>query len=107
MLAIIQKLQAANAKILLCTPAVIGELKANANAQDEDLNKYAGVICSIGNDLGLPVCDLRKLFANFIAVHNISNVQSGILTIDGVHLNEMGNRLVAEAIWEKMENAIK
>ena len=43
------------------------------------------------------------LFENYIQEHNFNDVESGILTTDGVHLNEMGNRLVAEAIWEKME----
>lgn len=100
---IVGKLRAANIKVILCTPAAIGEKKNSANRQDEDLNKYAAIIRNIGNDLQLPVCDIRMLFQNYIQEHNMDNEDSGILTTDGVHLNKMGNHLVAEAIWEKME----
>ena len=100
---IIRRLQVTNAKIILCTPAVIGEKRNNMNEQDDDLNQYAAIIRNIGSDLQLPVCDLRTLFANYVQEHNINDVQSGILTTDGVHLNELGNRLVAEAIWEQMK----
>ncbi|TKK64421.1 G-D-S-L family lipolytic protein [Ilyomonas limi] len=99
----IRKLQAANAKVVLCTPAVIGEKNNNNNEQDEDLNEYAAIIKNIGNDLQLPVCDLRMLFQNYIREYNTDDANSGILTTDGVHLNDAGNRLVAEAIWEKMK----
>lgn len=101
--AIIFKLQAAHAKVILCTPAVIGEKKNNANQQDDDLNKYAAITRGIANDLQLPLCDLRELFLNYNEEHNTSDAYSGILTTDGVHLNDAGNRLVAEALLEKIE----
>jgi lysophospholipase L1-like esterase len=82
---------------------VIGEKNNNNNEQDEDLNEYAAIIKNIGNDLQLPVCDLRMLFQNYIREYNTDDANSGILTTDGVHLNDAGNRLVAEAIWEKMK----
>jgi len=101
--AVIYKLQSAHAKVILCTPAVIGEKKNNANRQDDDLDKYSAIIRSIGDDLQLPVCDVRELFKNYIQESNINDFESGILTTDGVHLNELGNRIVAEALWEKIE----
>jgi lysophospholipase L1-like esterase len=104
--AMIRRLQAANVKVLLCTPTVIGEKKNYVNQQDEDLNKYATIIRNIGNDLQLPICDLRTLFADYIQEHNNEDVGSGILTTDGVHLSDTGNCLVAEALWEKMESML-
>lgn len=104
---VISKLQAANIKIILCTPAVIGEKAIGTNAQDEDLDTYAAIIRSIGNELRLPVCDVRMLFTNHIEVHNVEDVDKGFLTIDGVHLNETGNHLVAEALWEKIEMLLR
>jgi lysophospholipase L1-like esterase len=101
--AIIFKLQSAHAKVILCTPAVIGEKKNNANRQDDDLNNYAAIIRSIGNDLQLPVCDIRELFQNYIQENNINDADNSILTTDGVHLNDLGNRLIAEALLEKIE----
>lgn len=105
--ALIFKLQSAHVKVVLCTPAVIGEKKDGANEQDEDLNKYANIIKNIGSSLQLPVCDLRALFRAYIEEYNTENVAYDILTTDGVHLNETGNRLVAEALWEKIASLNK
>ncbi len=101
--AVIKKLMAANAKVILCTPATIGEKKNYVNQQDGDLNKYSAIIRNIATDLQLPVCDLRTLFENYEQEHNSSDVDRGVLTTDGVHLNETGNRLVAETMWEKIK----
>ena len=53
--AIIKKLQARNIKIILCTPATIGERTDFTNQQDGDLNKYAQIIRDIAmkNNCGL------------------------------------------------------
>ncbi len=102
--AIIKKLQAANAKVILVTPATIGEKKNYVNQQDGDLNKYSNIIKSIGKDANLPVCDLRTLFENYEQEHNTTDVDRGVLTIDGVHLNDAGNKLVAETILEKIKD---
>lgn len=104
---IIKRLQATDTKVMLCTPAVIGEMRDNANEQDEDLNQYAAIIKNIGSNLQLPVCDLRSVFQNYLQTYNINDASSGVLTTDGVHLNELGNRLVAEALWEKLEVLVK
>jgi hypothetical protein len=56
---------------------------------------------------------LRAAFVDYLGVFNPKNLEKGILTADGVHLNEMGNILVAiesslairEAILERnLEN---
>ncbi len=96
--AIIKKLEAANAKVILVTPATIGEKKNYVNQQDGDLNKYSGIIKSIGADMHVPVVDLRTLFENYEQQHNTNDVDRGVLTVDGVHLNDTGNQLVAETI---------
>ena len=96
--AIIHKAQAANAKVILVTPATIGEKKNYANQQDGDLNKYSGIIKTIGSSLNLPVVDLRTMFENYEQEHNTADTDRGILTVDGVHLNDEGNKMVAESI---------
>ena len=100
--AIIKKLQADNAKVILVTPATIGEKKNYVNQQDGDLNKYSGMIKTIGSDMHLPVVDLRTLFENYEQEHNTQDVDRGVLTSDGVHLNDAGNKLVAETILKTM-----
>lgn len=102
--AIIKKIQAANAKVILVTPATIGEKKNYVNQQDGDLNKYTAIIKSIGSNLNLPVCDLRTLFENYEQEHNATDADRGVLTLDGVHLNDTGNQLVAETILKAIKD---
>jgi lysophospholipase L1-like esterase len=101
--AIIQQLKNQGIKIILCTPAVIGEKTDFSNQQDGDLNKYSSIIRSIAGKNQLPVADLRKAFLDYNLQHNTDNKESGILTTDRVHLNQKGNDLVAEVIWKEIE----
>jgi lysophospholipase L1-like esterase len=94
--AIINKIKANGAKIILCTPAVIGEKTDFSNAQDGDLNQYSNIIRKIAQKNGVPLCDLRKAFFAYNLANNPSNKESGILTTDRVHLNDIGNQTVAE-----------
>ncbi len=102
--AIIKKLQADNAKVILVTPATIGEKKNYVNQQDGDLNKYSGIIKNIGRDVHVPVVDLRTLFENYEQEHNTNDVDRGVLTLDGVHLNDTGNKLVAETLLQAIKD---
>ena len=97
--AIIKKLQARNIKVVLCTPAAIGEKTDFSNELDGDLNKYSSIIRGIATRNGLPIVDLRKSFLEYNKQFNTDNNESGILTADRVHLNEKGNQLVAEEMW--------
>lgn len=105
--AIIKKLQDKNIKVVVCTPSLIGERNDNSNQQDGDLNNYSNIIRKIAKDLALPVCDLRKAFAEYLSGHNPTNVEKGILTLDRVHLNEQGNILVASEMWKVIQNLVK
>lgn len=100
--AIIKKLQAKNIKVLLCTPAAIGEKTDFSNELDGDLNKYASIIRSIAKNNNCPLIDLRKLFLDYNLANNKDNKESGILTTDRVHLNEAGNTAVAEAMYKAL-----
>ncbi|HEX8331115.1 MAG TPA: GDSL-type esterase/lipase family protein, partial [Segetibacter sp.] len=102
--AIIQKLTAANIKVVVCTPAVIGEKTDFSNELDVDVNKYSSLIRTIATKNSLPLVDLRKAFLAYNLEHNLENKESGILTHDKVHLNEKGNELVAAEIWEEIKN---
>ena len=104
--AIIKKLQEKNIKVIVCTPSVIGERNDNSNQQDGDLNNYSNIIRTIAKDMSLPVCDLRKAFADYLKVNNPSNLEKGILTSDRVHLNTKGNLFVAGEMWKVLQNNI-
>lgn len=98
--AIIRKLQYSASKLVLCTPAVIGERKENTNQQDGDLNRYSNVIRKLAKEFDLPIVDLRQLFQTHYVENNPENKDRGILTTDGVHLNTNGNLFVANAMFE-------
>ena len=101
--AIISKLKARNIKVILCTPAVIGEKTDFSNELDGDLNKYSSIIRGIASKNNLLLVDLRKSFLDYNKQFNTENRESGILTTDRVHLNEKGNQLVAEEMWKVMK----
>ena len=102
--AIIQKLKAKNIKVVLCTPAVIGEKTDFSNEQDGDLNKYSGIIRNIAKLNNLPLVDLREKFLIYNKQNNPENKELGILTTDRVHLNAKGNQLVADEMWKLIKN---
>jgi lysophospholipase L1-like esterase len=94
--ALIKKLQDKQIKVYLCTPAAIGEKTDYTNELDGDLNKYAAIIRTIATNNKCELIDLRKAFLDYNLQNNSQNAASGILTNDGVHLNEKGNSFVAE-----------
>lgn len=102
--AVITRLQKQNIKVVLCTPAVIGERTDHSNQQDGDLNRYSNIIRDLSKKYSLPLVDLRKAFIDHNLRNNPSNKESGILTTDRVHLNDAGNALVAEQMWQVLRS---
>ncbi|RYF66810.1 MAG: G-D-S-L family lipolytic protein [Cytophagaceae bacterium] len=100
---LIRKIQAGGSKVILCTPAVIGERTDNSNEQDGDLNAYSTMIRELAIKQNLPLVDLRKLFLDYNLQNNPTNKDRGILTTDRVHLNEAGNQFVAEQMLAAIE----
>lgn len=100
--AIVKKLQAKNIKIIVTTPATIGERTDYTNQQDGDLNYYSNIIRKIAKEYKTAIVDLRKDFRDYDLKNNPDNKESGILTTDRVHLNEAGNKFVAEKMLEAL-----
>jgi len=101
--AIINKLKAKNIKVVLCTPAAIGEKTDFSNPLDGDLNEYSKIIRNIAGKNGLPLVDLRKAFLEYNLKNNPENKSKDILTNDGVHLNAKGNLFVADELWKVLQ----
>jgi isoamyl acetate esterase len=95
---IIGKIKDGGARVVLCTPTVIGEKTGGANKLDAQLDEYADISRKVAKDTGATLCDLRKAFADHLKTENKDNKEKGVLTTDRVHLNEAGNKLVAETI---------
>lgn len=102
--AIIKKLKDRNIKVVLCTPATIGEKNDNSNQQDGDLNQYSKIIRGLAAKNSLALIDLRQLFVAYNVANNPENKAKGILTTDGVHLNAKGNQLVADEMWKLIKS---
>ena len=105
---IISDIKIKGAKIILCTPTVIGEnngeFKLNnsfmdidsMDIMDKDLDAFSDVIRNLSSEFNTELLDLRKKFNDYISENNTENVYKGILTYDGVHLNNQGNKLIAD-----------
>ena len=101
--AVVKKIQATGAKVVVVTPAAIGEKTDYSNAQDGDLNQYSAWIRKYAAENQLGLVDLRKTFHEYSVANNPSNKESGILTYDRVHLNDKGNAHVAEEMWKAIQ----
>jgi lysophospholipase L1-like esterase len=100
--AIINKLLDRHIRVILCTPAVIGERNDFTNQQDGDLNAYSQVIRNLAQKFHCGLVDLREVFHTYELKNNPGNRDSSILTHDRVHLNDNGNQLVADKMLEAL-----
>lgn len=105
---IISDIKSLGSKIVLCTPTVIGENTGDfvlgnqfkdvetMENMNGDLDTFSEVVRKLSNEYETELLDLRKIFMDYLAENNINNDAAGILTTDGVHLNERGNKLIAD-----------
>ena len=101
--AVVKKIQAVGAKVVVVTPAVIGERNDFSNSQDGDLNQYSTWIRKYAAENHLGLVDLRITFHDYSVANNPKNEEAGILTTDRVHLNAKGNAFVAEEMWKAIK----
>lgn len=95
---IVKRINEAGARVILCTPSVIGEKVDGTNPLDEMLEEYCVLSRKVAADTKSQLLDLRKLFIETLKKTNLQNLEKNTLTSDGVHLNPAGNRFVAEAM---------
>ncbi len=100
---IIAAIQKGGARVVLCTPSVIGEKNDGSNPQDAMLTEYSDISRRVAGETGSKLCDLRAAFIEYLKSHNPGDVEKGILTVDRVHLNDQGNRFVAEQMLRSLE----
>jgi lysophospholipase L1-like esterase len=107
---IISDLKNNGARVILCTPTVIGENKGEFTLVNKfkdietmeimngDLDAYSDVIRKLSSEFDTDLVDLRKIFVDYILENNPNNEPAGITTSDGVHLNDQGNKLIADSM---------
>ncbi|MEM9410201.1 MAG: PVC-type heme-binding CxxCH protein, partial [Planctomycetota bacterium] len=98
-------------RFILVGPAAIepskNALLPDANLRNAILKKYNGEIARLANDLGIPFVNLfAKSKAKFASQEGLQ------VTVNGVHLNDLGDRFVARKIygaiqgnWKRPENS--
>jgi lysophospholipase L1-like esterase len=99
---IIGKIQKTGARVILCTPTVIGEKKDGKNQLDAQLDEYSEISRRVAQKTKIELCDLRNAFVSYLQLHNPDNVEQGILTADKAHLSDEGNRLVAKEMLKAL-----
>lgn len=98
LLDLIKRCQDAAARVVLCTPSVIGEKTDGSNQFDKMLDEYSAVSRKVAEQTGVCLLDLRQKFLAQLKTLNADNQEKGVLTTDGVHLNDAGNRFVADCV---------
>jgi lysophospholipase L1-like esterase len=93
--ALIRKMQEKGIRVILATPALIGEKTDCTNELDGELNHYAQLIRDLASAHRCTLVDLRREFLKHLATTNTANAEKGILTEDRVHFSAEGNRLAA------------
>ena len=92
---LIQRIGDGGARVILCTPSVIGEKADGSNPLDPMLDEYCDISRAVAKETQTQLLDLRKAFLTHLDKHNAAGAEKGILTSDGVHLNPAGNQFVA------------
>lgn len=103
---IVSQIHSFGAKVILCTPSVIGEKSDGTNRFDGMLDEYSDIVRNIAETTGTQLLDLRKAFTAYLKQHNPNNDEQGILTQDGVHLNQNGNRFVSTLVIDALSREI-
>ncbi|MSR53644.1 MAG: G-D-S-L family lipolytic protein [Gemmataceae bacterium] len=93
---LIDRLQKEKIQVVQCTLTSVGEKHDGTNKDDPNLEKFAEIARKVAEAKKLPLNDLRKAFVEHWKKNNPDNKGSGILTYDGNHFNNAGNKFVAE-----------
>ncbi|MFP6770719.1 MAG: Dabb family protein [Planctomycetaceae bacterium] len=99
---LITRIEKAGARVILCTPSVIGEKPDGSNRLDKMLAEYAAISRGVAARTGVQLLDLNREFLDYLRRHNPLAAGSKVLTTDGVHLNDAGNRFVAARMLEAL-----
>ncbi len=95
---LVHRCRDAGSHVILCTPSVIGEKTDGANRLDAMLDEYSNISRRVAEQSGAELLDLRARFLTQLKAQNPTNLEKGVLTTDGVHLNDAGNRFVADCM---------
>ncbi len=96
--ALVESITASGAEVMLCTPGVIGEDVDQGTLTNYGLELYAAKVRELAAGRQTGLCDLRSEFTRYLVNNKRLSKRSGTLTVDGLHLNGAGSRLVARTV---------
>lgn len=95
---LIQDITATDSEVILATPTVIGEDPDSQEEVNQQLQAYAEIVRQIADEMDVSLCDLRVNISEYLRENNTAKQYEGILTTDGVHMNEQGNKFLADQL---------
>lgn len=102
----IAKINRAGARVILCTPTVIGEKTDGSNPDDKMLNQYSDLSRKVAKETDSQLLDLRKEMLGQLKKENPQNATKGIFTSDGVHMNAKGNQFLSKNVLKALKVAL-
>jgi lysophospholipase L1-like esterase len=91
---IVEQCTAAGVKVVILTATVIQEVLDNP--ENQKLAAYNDFLRQLAKDKNLPLADLNAMFQERIKAENKPGQK--VLTADGVHMNEEGNKVMARGV---------
>ena len=85
---IILKINKAGARVILCTPTVIGEKSDGSNSDDKMLDQYSDISRKVAKETKSQLLDLRKSFLNQLKRRNPENPFGRIFWVTSLKLVE-------------------
>ncbi len=96
----IDKALKADVKVYVMMPTMIGE--DPAGAENQKLDTYIEALKSVANEKNCPVIDVNAAMKRELAgwKKRFPAYEHDLLTLDGVHMNVLGNVMMAKAVLE-------
>ena len=95
---LVTRCQSYGAKVVLCTPALIGEKSDGSNSLDGLLDEYSTYVRTVAQEFDVTLVDFRQEFLAHLRRINPTQKPHSVLTTDGIHLNALGNRYAADCL---------
>ena len=90
-----------NKRGILITPPTVFE--DENHPADIMLGKYSDALKELAAQEDIPVADVRKAFAELAKTYRSTcNAKDYLLTVDGVHPNSLGNKVITECVLSSM-----
>lgn len=99
---LISSTRRAGARPVLTTLSVVGEKLHGTNQYDAMLDAYSEIIRDVGREMECQVIEIQKAFIAYLAANNPTQRHEGVLTTDGAHFSDLGNRLFADTVLEAL-----